>query len=383
VSIIAVTEAIIVWGINRLLTKLRHPPNFHGSILFHIVAEAPTEGVMLALVPTVLTVIFVWCWFGENSFTASSDPVNFPSAVNFEGITGSWQDNLALTTDRVLTYRTGRVGMCLIAAMIYISLTSVKLFVPDWTEEDKAEVDANIAKDIYYNDEDEDQLPPSPVFAPMQWKRAHLLWASIAMQCLLLGIWEFSYSNTFAVHVYMFIVGFKLAQMFMDLVLEGLLREHLMVAPLLVVVGITEQLVTMGAEDFKDFVVSFFVELSVMMLERLYLDPGVKEMSKLYPRWRMMWRRRFSRHRRMTREDKAKEEMEWRKINEDIELEREGVEPLLDSYFVYSTEVLGLFLMPGVIALIMVFSKQTKMAELYGIRDNEMGYYLAFACVII
>lgn len=42
----------------------------------------------------------------------------------------------------------------------------------------------------------------------------------------------------------------------------------------------------------------------------------------------------------MTREDKAKEEMEWRKINEDIELEREGVEPLLDSYFVYATEVL-------------------------------------------
>lgn len=42
-----------------------------------------------------------------------------------------------------------------------------------------------------------------------------------------------------------------LSQMVTDLVLEGLLREHLMVSPLLVVVGITEQLVTMGAEDFK------------------------------------------------------------------------------------------------------------------------------------
>lgn len=42
-----------------------------------------------------------------------------------------------------------------------------------------------------------------------------------------------------------------LAQMGMDLVLEGLLREHLMVSPLLVIVGITEQLVTMGAADFK------------------------------------------------------------------------------------------------------------------------------------
>ena len=49
----------------------------------------------------------------------------------------------------------------------------------------------------------------------------------------------------------------------------------------------------------------------------------------------------------------------------------------------FQPQVLGMFIMPGVIALIMVFSRQTKMAELYGIRDNEMGYYLAFACVII
>lgn len=46
----------------------------------------------------------------------------------------------------------------------------------------------------------------------MQWKRAHLLWASLVMQCLLVGIWEFSYSNTFATYVYQFIVGFKIAQ---------------------------------------------------------------------------------------------------------------------------------------------------------------------------
>lgn len=30
----------------------------------------------------------------------------------------------------------------------------------------------------------------------------------------------------------------------------------------------------------QDFVVSFFVELSVMMLERLYLDPGAKEVRE-------------------------------------------------------------------------------------------------------
>lgn len=39
--------------------------------------------------------------------------------------------------------------------------------------------------------------------------------------------------------------------MFSDLILEKLLREHILVAPILVVIGITEQLVTMGAEDFR------------------------------------------------------------------------------------------------------------------------------------
>lgn len=31
----------------------------------------------------------------------------------------------------------------------------------------------------------------------------------------------------------------------------------------------------------QDFVVSFFVELSVMMLERLFLDPGTKEVGTI------------------------------------------------------------------------------------------------------
>ncbi|CAM9466434.1 unnamed protein product, partial [Choristocarpus tenellus] len=75
--------------------------------------------------------------------------------------------------------------------------------------------------------------------------------------------------------------------------------------------------------------------------------------------------------------------MEWRKVNEDIELEREGVEPLLDSYFVYANEVVGICLMPAMTALIMVFSAQTMIPNFYGIRDNEMVYYLAFSLVVI
>jgi hypothetical protein len=62
----------------------------------------------------------------------------------------------------------------------------------------------------------------------------------------------------------------------------------------------------MGANDFRSFVVGYFVELSIAILQRLYLDPAREELSKLWPRWRMLLRRRLSRRRRMTREEKAK-----------------------------------------------------------------------------
>ncbi|CAM9249368.1 unnamed protein product, partial [Phaeothamnion confervicola] len=76
VGLIAATEATAVWGMNRLLTRLRHPPPFHSYTLLRMTAEAPTQGALLAIVPCLLTVLFVWLWFGEEGPCASSDPAS-------------------------------------------------------------------------------------------------------------------------------------------------------------------------------------------------------------------------------------------------------------------------------------------------------------------
>ena len=59
-----------------------------------------------------------------------------------------------------------------------------------------------------------------------------------------------------------------------------------------------------------------------------------------------MFRRKFQARRRMTREEKAAEELEWRRINEEIELSAEGVEPLLGAYSGYSVEVTAMLIFP-------------------------------------
>jgi hypothetical protein len=141
--------------------------------------------------------------------------------------------------------------------------------------------------------------------------------------------------------------------------------------------------VTMGASDFSEFVLSYFIELSIMGIERLYLDPLLKVCHKLWPRWKMQFNRRFGNRRLMTREDKAKEEMEWRRINEAIELDFEGIEPLMDSYSVYSTEVAGMLCTPILNIFLMAFRDETQIPFLYGIRETDMVFYTFFNFYIV
>jgi hypothetical protein len=63
VGLITVGVGTTVYTINRLLTKLRHPPRFNGMTLFWIIAEGPAAGCLLASFPLFLSWIFVKGYF--------------------------------------------------------------------------------------------------------------------------------------------------------------------------------------------------------------------------------------------------------------------------------------------------------------------------------
>ena len=157
---------------------------------------------------------------------------------------------------------------------------------------------------------------------------------------------EFSYWPIFSQQVYSFIVGMYFLDIFIAMGLESMLCESLLIAPIDVCINVIENTMTMGAASFVDFMVSFMVGLSITMIDRLYLGPAVDMVTTLVPRWKMMFKRKFQARRRMTREEKAAEELEWRRINEEIELSAEGVEPLLGAYSGYSVEVTAMLIFP-------------------------------------
>ncbi|GMH75260.1 hypothetical protein TL16_g06700 [Triparma laevis f. inornata] len=390
VGLLSVMNAALIWAVNRLLTKLRHPPAFHAMTLVTIVADAPIFGVCLATVPYLITMQLTKQWFAsyeDGGWWSAPNPeesVADFSDLAFEAIPGDWLDTLALTQDRIDTYRVGRTGTGLLAIGLYTTVLGVSLIVPDWMDEHVEDNQDQLEMGQGgFDDEDEEPVEPSPVWTPMLWKRSHLIWGSICLEGFLLVIWEFSYSALFEENVYVFIMVFKTIQMIMDVFMGDMLREHLMNAPLVVVIEVSEILVTMGASDFMDFTFSYFVELSVMIIERLYLDPALKTGWKLLPRWQMIFRRKFAKRKRLTRAQKQAEELEWRRINEEIELESEGIEPLLDSYAVYSVEITGGILSPFVNFFLIIYFNECQMPVNYGIRQNEMIFYTIFAVYMI
>jgi hypothetical protein len=384
VGLATIGECLVMWVVMRLITRLKHPPPLRFKALLKITVIAPAHGVFLATIPMIFGCLFIHIWW---NLLKSDDVLNRPSILCFEDQAGDFLDGAQLDVERIENYRTGRIGTSFICMGMYVVLVGCKMFVPNNTDaqgDDDLRQDDNAIDAEAIDDDDEDAVVvPSAFWTPLEWKRAHLIFACFTVGTCLLWIWEFSYSYTFENYVYTFIIIFKLVQMLVDMVLASFMRENLLISPLLVVIEVTEMLVTMGASSFIDFVTSYFIELTIMIFERILLDPGMKHIAKLWPKWRMMLKRRFAKKRHMTREQRAREEAEWKRINEEIALESEGVEPLLDSYSVYANETLALICTPFVIVFLLCFTEETQMAALYGIKVKELGFYVLFGFTMI
>jgi len=129
---------------------------------------------------------------------------------------------------------------------------------------------------------------------------------------------------------------------------------------------------------------SFFIDIAIGIPQRLYIEPYVNLISANSPKYIMMFNRLFRHRRRMTREQKAAEELEWRRVNEEVEIKNEGVEPIVDAYFSYSCDLASVWLSPLVYSFLGVFFYDSQVSILYGLPTADTAtFYWVFAFMII
>jgi hypothetical protein len=415
VGMFAMLVSGLIWVINRLLTRLRHPPAFHYTVLLYTIAQPALIGTFLGCFPTFLGIIMCYNWFMPASLGGSvctlDDTVipagtiqlislqyflclyfmsyfclysvETPSSLCLEAIL-DWGE--AYSTDQM---RLGRKGTCMLAICSYVTFLSCKLLIPKWDEEDRSILKKLImneggkSKTVVAKDKDDD-LPPSDIWAPEIWRRSNIILFSMFIIGMLTVQMEFSYSPMFSNFVYQFILGFKVFYVVMEeTVFYPTLKECVFVAPFVIAYVLVSNMTTMGASNFVQFLVSYFAGLFLTLFERLYSSPMIGIVLCNIPKWKMMFVRRFRGNKRMTREEKAKEELEWRKINEEIELHEEGIEPMLDSYIDYTLDTASCIISPVLYQWLSLFYQESQIAALYAIKENQTIIYVSFAAVIV
>uniref|UniRef100_A0A7S2LSA9 IPT/TIG domain-containing protein n=1 Tax=Leptocylindrus danicus TaxID=163516 RepID=A0A7S2LSA9_9STRA len=385
VGVTSVGLASIVWAAHRLTTKLRHPPVFHGWALMKFISAPSSIGCTLGCIPYVICTFVIFFWLGnfsESRFSSSTNPTEM-SSVAFEDVHGDWLDTSALDSERIKLYRVGRIGAALFALGLYATALGASLVIPNKSNGARSHEEMSISDSSSGNADNEAIESFESSFVPNVWKRAHLIWTSLCIEFILICFLEFSYSSTFERNVYCAVVLFKALQIIIDAFIGEFLQEKLMDIPLVVVLKLIEILITMGASDFVDFTFTYFVVLSMMIIERMYIGPVVKYMKIFWPRWKMILQRKMFRKTIRTPKQKQEDEAKWKRINDEIEMKSESIESLLDSYGTYSVEVISGLLSPIVNIFLMVFFHQIEIPAKYGIRTTEMGYFTLFVGFMI
>lgn len=366
---------------------MKRPPKFRMKLLLKNVGSPPPIGIFLAAGPIFAACMLIYVWW---HVLASATPLDTPSAASFEATAGSWLDQISLDTTRVENYKRGRVGLSLVVIGCYLLALGSKLLVPETLDpkpQDNAykEMTVEAPEDPFAveKEKEEKEGEEEEFWTPRDWKRSNLLLTTACFMAAMLVFWEFSYSSTFTAYIYGSLVLFKILRAGLEFILEHVLHEKLFVLPFAVVLSVSESMMAMGSADFIGFTLFYFVNMAFIMMEQLYTAPLLRRVRALWPKWRLAMKRSMKKRRRRTREQKAQEEAEWAQVCERIDAQASGVEAVLEAVAGYSVVFTELFIAPILLAFQYVFSNDTGMPALYGVRQTDLLYYALFSLFII
>ena len=334
IAIFSIVLAAALYIVMRTTTLLENPPQLKILGMFMLIAPQPTAGIMLGLVPVLVVMSMFYALIKNRGMWAAFGASDIPSDVLMNAIDSTklhWMDAKFLPED-VVKARNGRMGLAFCALSAMCLVAGAHIFLPERDSKREREMELKREK----------AAAKESIWAPLMWKRSNLIATSYAVGCFSIIIVEFSFWSDFGTYIYQFIIlASNIMGIFVGKTIDSQLGETLLANPIGTALGVAFGIVTLSADDFKDFLLGYFVEFLMMMAMRIYIDPGlsafeewvgetsvwlVEYLKKKMPKWLVG---------RMTAQEAAavKNEDEQKRDLEGIVTEgAETVEPLLDSF---------------------------------------------------
>lgn len=377
--------AFAFWVIVRLTTRLQRPPKFRFWSYFALTAPPPALGTVLGLMP-VMAVIGLF-WFLLNGYKVL--PFSYEKYMAY-WLLDQWASHYTISKldpETVQSTRAGRTGLCFLTLSLYLLYSSTFVFLPK-----RISIQERIAEQ-----KKDKSTESKSIWAPTMWKRSNLMFTSIMLGLFLVVLVEFSFWEDFGTYIWFVILAFEFVTVYIEGVLENQLKEALLLAPLSSALSLTMGLVTFGSDDFKDFLLGYTLDFGIVLIQRVYLDAALDVIFKFFGNlynsvvgffhkiWLFFYRK--------TKKGKAKEladaaaaafaeEDNTAKVETNPE-DEDTVEPIIDSYGGYAMDILAIFYQPFIILLMIIFRDEMVLPVLYGIRQQDMEYYLWFSLIII
>lgn len=224
-------------------------------------------------------------------------------------------------------------------------------------------------------------------------KQYHYILVCTCVSFFLIIFLELSYSETFKTYQAVFVLFFILVEaVTVNFLQYAILKELLLVAPIVGAFEIIQFVTIMASNDFLSFVIFYTIRLSLLVAMRTYVDPFLKNilffsvkiatyLSTLHPRLQRL----LAKYTTSSDYDKQLgcyiQEYAENKKSQNYQ-EENSLEPMLTLLLNYSIKALSLFLRPLIILMIYVYPLENQIPTLYGVRVIDLKFYLMFAFVV-
>lgn len=360
-----VVAAFAYWIIVRLTTNLERPPQLRIISFLWLTFPQALGGFLLALMPiSIVTASVFYLMKGHLIFTPDTDPEGrrwmFPSSTRLHYSDGT------IDPDDLLSTRQGRTGLAFVAMALTSLYFTSRMFVPKISS-------SNNMSDQQVSDR-----------AITTWKRGNLICCSVIMGLFLVIIVEWSYWGSFGEYIWEAIIFMEILGIFVGSIVDKQLGESLLSAPVMTAMGLVQGIVTMSANDFMDFLLSYIVGFGFLIIERMYTGPLQEDVTgRVYDA--LISGVKFIKASILPVFGISDENSPPNNSKDALVPEEKSltVEPLLGNYASYSCDTIALLYMPFIMVVIMVFRDEMEITILYGIKEDDMEYYVMFALAII
>lgn len=158
----------------------------------------------------------------------------------------------------------GRVAVAMVVFGVYLFIRSINLMLPNEKLFHQLSYDWNFWK--YFS-----------------WKRANFYFIIV----ISISCWVYttflSYSDLWGSNIWVMIYTYKIVGIIFENLIENLIDDTLLKLHIPLIWGINQGLFSFGADDLLDFLITYFVELASLMLERTYIEIAIEWIVEKVP----------------------------------------------------------------------------------------------------